>query len=123
MCRRKELFVLTELTVWWKTAAWKQQLQCSEQEIQRRKASQRSTRREPERKRHKEKPGGAEKEEGGSEDTQKRLERERERGITDVPQACTPTPAPLLCTSTEEVPPSRPNASSCGDVGVGLRDI
>lgn len=74
-------FVLTELMVWWKRAAWKQQLQYSEQETQRRKASQRSTKREPERKRYKEKPGGAEKEEGGSEDTRKRLERERERGI------------------------------------------
>ena len=61
--------------------AWKQQLRYSEQETQRRKAAQRSTKREPERKRHKEKPRGAEKEEGRSEDTQKRLEREQERGV------------------------------------------
>lgn len=48
----------------------------------RRKEAQKSTKRQPERKRHKEKPRGAE-EEGRSRDTQKCLERAQEGGATD----------------------------------------
>lgn len=121
MCRRKELFVLTELMVWWKRAAWKQQLQYSEQETQRRKASQRSTKREPERKRYKEKPGGAEKEEGGSEDTRKRLERERERGIHRR-ATCTHAYTSTICCARVQKR-SLPADPKLPPVGVGLRDI
>lgn len=80
------------------------------------KRSPEKHKRQPERKRHKEKPKGAE-EEGRSGDTQKCSESMRKRRPQMHTHTCAHTPSHSPCRSTDR----RPTAFSDEEVGVGLK--